>query len=232
MKWLIAVFFIFGAQLGWSADASVPTPPGRLKGEVLEVQQVASYTYLRLKTSDAEAWVAVASAAVETGATVSIENAELMDNFESKALNRTFAQIYFGSLVAAPATAAAQVATAHVGVAHQTDHGDDAAVPKASGPLAHTVAEIINQSAALKDQPVLLQARVVKYNAAVMGKNWIHVRDGSGAAADATNDLLITTQEQATVGDVIVFQGIVRKDRDFGSGYTYKVLIEDATRQN
>ena len=76
---------------------------------------------------------------------------------------------------------------------------------------------------------MVVSGKVVKYNPAIMGKNWIHLRDGSGHAAKETNDILVTTAAQANVGDVVTVSGIVRTNKDFGSGYTYKVLIEDAT---
>jgi hypothetical protein len=89
----------------------------------------------------------------------------------------------------------------------------------------------MTKSAELKDKPVLVRGKVVKYNAAIMGKNWIHLRDGSGSAADGSNDLIVTTAHQAKTGDVVTAKGIVRTDKDFGSGYAYKVLVEDATLQ-
>jgi hypothetical protein len=78
---------------------------------------------------------------------------------------------------------------------------------------------------------VVVRGKVVKYNPGIMGKNWIHLRDGSGAAADGTNDVLVTTAHQAKLGDVLTVKGVVRTDKDFGSGYSYKVLIEEATLQ-
>ncbi len=231
MKWLHATFFLLCTSAAWSAGLPVQPSSPTLKGEVLEVKQVPNYTYLRLKTADGENWAAVSTAKLAVGTQVSIQNAELMDNFKSTVLNRVFPRIYFGSLAPAPGTAAVQVASAHAGIS-ETEMANNATVAKAKGPLARTVAEVINQSSALKDRPVLLHARVVKYNAAVMGKNWIHVRDGSGSATDATNDLLVTTQDQAKLGDIVLVKGLVRKDKDFGSGYAYKVLVEDATLQS
>jgi hypothetical protein len=64
-----------------------------------------------------------------------------------------------------------------------------------------------------------------------MGKNWIHLRDGTGAEADRTNDVLVTTLDEVKLGDVVTLKGTVRTDRDLGSGYSYKVLVEDATLQ-
>ena len=83
------------------------------------------------------------------------------------------------------------------------------------------------KSVQLKDKPVKVNGQVVKYNAGIMGKNWIHLRDGSGTAAN--NDILVTTAAPAKVGDLVTVSGVVRNDKDFGAGYSYKVLIEDAT---
>jgi hypothetical protein len=121
-------------------------------------------------------------------------------------------------------------ATAVKGTVKTTDVGD-VQVPKASGANAHTVAEILTKSALLKDKPILVRGKVVKYNASIMSRNWIHLRDGSGSAADATNDLLVTSAGEAKVGDIVTVKGLVRTDKDFGAGYAYKVLIEEATLQ-
>jgi hypothetical protein len=105
----------------------------------------------------------------------------------------------------------------------------DIHVPKASGANARTVAEIITKGDELRYQTVLVRGKVVKYNPEIMGRNWVHLRDGTGSALDNSNDLLVTTTNQAEIGDVVTAKGIVRTDMDFGSGYAYKVLIEEAT---
>lgn len=100
-------------------------------------------------------------------------------------------------------------------------------VAKAAGPNAYTVTEVVTKAVALKDKPVVVNGKVVKYNAGIMGKNWIHLRDGTGT--EASNDILVTTAAQAKLGDVLTVSGVVRNDKDFGAGYLYKVLIEEAT---
>jgi len=102
-------------------------------------------------------------------------------------------------------------------------------VARASGPNAKTVEEIVTQRTELKDKPVLLRGKVVKFNPGIMGKNWVHLRDGTGSDAKESNDVLVTTQDMAGLGDVVTVRGTVRIDKDFGSGYAYAVLIEDAT---
>jgi len=118
----------------------------------------------------------------------------------------------------------------HPGMGKAVDVGD-VKVAKASGPDARTVAEIITKRIELKDKTVLVRGKVVKYTPEVLGKNWIHLRDGSGSAADNTHDVLVTTKDQAKIGDVVVAKGVVHTDRDLGSGYSYKVLVEEATLQ-
>jgi len=93
------------------------------------------------------------------------------------------------------------------------------------------VAEIVKNAANLKDKQVLVRGKIVKYNPEIMGKNWLHLRDGSGVPADNTNDILVTTTTQAKLGDVVTVTGMVRTDKNFGAGYSYKVLIEEASLQ-
>ncbi|MBU1689301.1 MAG: OB-fold nucleic acid binding domain-containing protein [Gammaproteobacteria bacterium] len=235
MKALLAFCIIVAAPFVWAGEkpASIPPAATVVKGEVLEAKDVESYTYLRLKTRDGETWAAVNKTSLKKGAEVTIENVMVMKNFESKSLKKTFPTIVFGTLGGAGGSALAagnDMAAAHSGVAKTADIGD-VHVPKASGANARTVAEIITKSAELKDKPVLVRGKVVKYNPGIMGKNWIHLRDGSGSAATGSNDILVTTMSQAKTGDVVTVKGVVRTDKDFGSGYSYQVLIEEATLQ-
>ena len=101
-------------------------------------------------------------------------------------------------------------------------------VDKAAGAEARTVAEIWAQKFGLKDKSVSIRGQVVKYNPGVMGKNWIHLQDGSGDPSKGTHDITVTSQDTVAKGDVVTAKGVVRVDRDFGSGYTYGMLVEDA----
>lgn len=235
MKALLAIIAIVSATTLFAAEKPVPVAPlaATAKGEVLEVKDVESYTYLRLRTTNGETWAAVQKASVKKGDKVTIENVMVMNNFESKSLKKTFPTILFGTLGGAgenAAGAANNPAAAHSAPAKTPDVGD-VHVAKASGANAQTVAEIAAKGAELKDKTVLVRGKVVKYNAGIMGKNWVHLRDGSGSAASDTNDILVTTKGTAKVGDVVTAKGIVHTNKDFGAGYSYKVLIEEATLQ-
>jgi hypothetical protein len=218
------------AGLAWAVEAPAPAP-GTLKGTVLEVQDVESYSYLRLKTKDGETWAAVARTPLKKGAQVTIENPTVMTNFESKTLKRTFPSIVFGNLAGAAGMPSADMSKAHGGMATKPAEIGDVNVPKATGADARTVAEVVTGGAALKDKPVAIRGKVVKYNPGIMGKNWVHLRDGSGSEKDGSNDLLVTTLDATQVGAVVLVKGTVRTDKDFGAGYAYKVIVEDAKLQ-
>ena len=193
-----------------------------LKGKVLEVKNTDSYTFLLLKIDSKETWAAVELSNVKVGSTVTVENPMEMKNFESKALKKTFPSILFGNLageggaVGKPQVAAAKDVSAV-----------DVKVSKATGPNGQTVADVVNNATALNNKAVEIHAKVVKVNSGIMGKNWVHLRDGTGKTEDGSNDILVTTSAEAAVGSTVTAIGTVRTNKDFGSGYSYKVMLED-----
>lgn len=90
-----------------------------------------------------------------------------------------------------------------------------------------TVAALYENKTALAGKKVSAQGKVVKVNNEIMGRNFVHVQDGTGS--DKTNDLLVTSKQTAKVGDQVVVSGTVVLNRDFGSGYAYAMLLEDAS---
>lgn len=228
MKKALLACLLTAASLAWAQT-------GPLTGEVLEIQSVESYSYLRLKTAQGETWAAVPTAAVKPGARVTIDNPMVMNNFQSKALKRTFDKVVFGTLANGIPTAAAaapqQTAVSPHAAPAKALEGPDVKVPRATGTNARTVGEIMTRSAELKDKPILIRAKIVKINSGIRGVNWVHLRDGTGSAASGTHDLIVTTKDELKVGDIVTMKGIVRTDRDLGAGYTYKVMVEEGSLQ-
>jgi len=102
-------------------------------------------------------------------------------------------------------------------------------VEKAKGADAYTVAELYAKSGALDKKTVAVRGKVVKVSKMIMGKNWVHLRDGSGDAAKGTNNVVVTSQDEPKVGDVVTARGTLYKDKDFGAGYQYQVIVEEGT---
>jgi hypothetical protein len=119
------------------------------------------------------------------------------------------------------------MAAAHAAAAAGPADVGDVKVSKASGADARTVAEAWAQRTTLKEKPIAIRGKVVKFNQGIMGKNWVHLRDGTGTAGK-DNDITVTTNDVVQVGDVVVAKGTLRVDKDFGAGYAYPVIVEDA----
>jgi len=89
-----------------------------------------------------------------------------------------------------------------------------------------TLAELFSNRNAYENKIITVSGQVVKVNTGIMGKNWIHIQDGTKDGDDF--DLTITTQNVVEVGAVVTFEGKIELNKDFGSGYTYEVIMEDA----
>ena len=58
------------------------------------------------------------------------------------------------------------------------------------------------------------------------GVNWLHIQDGTGDALSF--DLAVTTEQTAAIGDLVVVEGVLASDRDFGGGYRFDAIIQGA----
>ena len=92
-----------------------------------------------------------------------------------------------------------------------------------------TVAAVYKDKVSLTGKTVSVQGKVVKVNNGIMGRNWVHVQDATGDANGGNTNLIVTSKQTAKVGDAVTISGLVVLNRDFGSGYSYPLLIEDAT---
>lgn len=144
-------------------------------------------------------------------------------------------RIAFERSPAAPVTAqTATVPTSGAAAAPPTMAGHGSvATPTIVEPIAApagglSIAEVIAQRKALAGKAVTVRGQVVKANNGILGRNWIHLQDGSGSAADRTNDLTITSDAVVKVGDVVTFTGVLAVGVEIGEGYGYDALLEQA----
>ena len=212
-----------------------------ITGKVLQFMNSGGYSYIYLHKDNGEkVWIAVAETRINVGDRMSFKEGLVMKNFESKTLKRTFDTIVFSNGVVpqpagAPASSPAKAATSQRQTATM---GSTVAVrpkettiliKKASGPNAYTIVEIYRNRAKLDKKQVVVRGKIVKVTSGIMKKVWVHIQDGSGSQAKGTHELVCTTTAKPNLDDVVTVNGTVAKDRDFGYGYRYKVLIENAT---
>ena len=201
-----------------------------ISGTVLESMNNGGYSYVLLRQKNGvKIWVAVTEMPIEAGSKISFKPGIVMTNFESKGLKRTFDAIVFsdGPIVATEVKNKQEAPTASKGAVVAKD--EKISVAKATGPNAITVAEAFINSEKLDKKRVVVRGKVVKVSGGIMKRNWIHIQDGTGSSKKGTNNLVCTSKDMANVGDVITVSGTLAKDRDFGSGYSYKAIIENAT---
>ncbi len=217
--------------VGAAAEAPAEKQPTYLSGTVVQTMNGGGYSYINIQKKDGEkVWLAVQEAKVALGDYVSFIDGMVMKNFESKALKRTFDSIIFSSGIVPIKN---DVSPAPSGQKEKKGSGGAAAekekisVAKAEGPNAYTVEEIYKKSAKLDKKTVVVRGKVVKSATGIMKKTWLHLQDGTGSAGKKNNDLVCTTRGTAEVGDTVTVTGTLAKDRDFGSGYKYGVIVED-----
>lgn len=104
----------------------------------------------------------------------------------------------------------------------------DVKVDKATGDNAQTIGECFDKAKELNKKKVLVRAKVMKVSKMIMGKNWLHLQDGTGNPMKNTHDLVVTTMAEPEPDSIVVIEGTLHTDKDFGAGYKYAVIIEDA----
>ncbi len=204
-----------------------------LSGKVVETMDSGGYTYVCLEKKGKKTWAAIPKMKVSVGQQISLMPGAEMVNFTSTSLHRTFDSIIFST---GPASGASSAGKENAdkktsGSKTASSPAKDIKVAKATGPDAYTVGEIYEKRTALNEKTAVVKGKVVKVSGGIMGKNWIHLQDGTGDPKQGTNDLVVTSDEIPSAGDVITVKGTVFKDKDFGSGYKYAVIIEKASIQ-
>lgn len=234
-----------------AAPATEPTPtpataPSGISGTVLETMDAAGYTYVQIDNGTDKIWAAAPKFAVKVGDEVMAPEGMAMHNYHSQTMDRDFDVVYFvesvlnasnpsmgGSSMGMMGSATGNPADMQMPEGHPAINGnaappevDLANVEKAADGL--TIGEIFAGKADLSEKTVTLRGKVVKFSPQIMGTNWIHLQDGSGDQAAGTHDLTVTSSVQVSVGDTIVANGVLTLNKDFGYGYKYDLIMENA----
>lgn len=218
-------------------------PKAVIEGTVVETMNAATYTYAELKQGDEKFWITGPSVNLNVGDKVIASGVSLMTNFRSKTLDRTFDKIYFVMAfningVDQPTGFAGQKdGTASGDGKKPAGHSSSSSATAAGvtlpekGSIArvkggYTLEELFAKKNEMGGKQVSVRAKVVKASGRIMGKNWFHLQDGTGAESNL--DLVMTSNEDASIGDIIVASGKLTLDKDIGAGYKYDILLEEA----
>lgn len=224
---VVVVFFTLFIVLRASADEKSHI------GIVTSTQTAGGYIYIKLDEQGKDIWLATMPINVSAGDKVEYKGGYIMKDFHSKTLNKTFDFILFVTRIS--------VLNGNSLASKQPIQGDEyhkniskeeqtTPIPKSNEIVkaedGKTIEEIFSEIGQLKDKEVTVRAKVMKVSKNILLRNWVTLRDGTGVSPD--DKLIATTSENVNIGDIVIVKGIVRTDMNIGTGYKYKVLLEDA----
>lgn len=191
------------------------------EGVVVDTLDGGGYTYLQIEDAKKKYWIAVEGLKIDKGTEVRFTEELRAKNFESKSLNRVFDEIVFASNLqyrtSVPESANIALVTELVKVSpyQQKD--------------TISVAQAWKERVKLNGKNISIRGKVVKVSKNIMEKNWIHIQDGTGEGAEVGRIVFTSKDDTINVGDVVTAQGVVSADKNFGSGYVYKIIVENAS---
>ena len=189
-------------------------------GKVIDKIPAKGYTYLQVSENKEDFWIAVPTMEIEIGETVYFSRFMVMEDFKSDNIDKSFDQILFVE-DARKSPTPDEMKNIHSGVV-SSEKQEIKIQPLTDG---KTVQQIFSNKTALNGETVKVKGQVVKFNKQIMKRNWIHIQDGTGSEKEF--DLVMTSNQEVQVGDIIIAEGKVVVDKDFGAGYFFPVMIED-----
>lgn len=216
---------------GANLQGGVNTAPGQPNLDVAEhkitaeeVLNTDKYTYVRGKENGQDVWIAVLKQEVKIGANYVFRGGLMKKNFQSKEYNRTFETLYLVSDFTPEGTAstAATESNPHANVQGSSTVEAPTSVTPAAG--AVKIADLVANLKKYEGKSVKVTGKVMKVNPMIMGRNWLHLQDGS----DKGLDLTVTTVEQVQLGQTVTMEGTLTLNKDFGAGYKYDYILESA----
>ena len=195
---------------------------------VKDFMDASRYTYLNVTEGDKDYWIAIPYTEVKKGEKYYYKGGVLMNNFESKEHNRVFETLYLVSGVSKTPNLESYSTGYYPGPENEelppVEHID----PVAGGT---SISALYAEPNAFSGKTITVKGQCVKVNRNIMAKKWVHIQDGSKNDESNNLDLTISTMDDINVGEVVVMEGVIATNKDFGSGYRYDIILEEATRK-
>lgn len=228
----IAILFLIIGCSSEKTDSESALPDGTRKIEVVESLNGGGYTFIKGNENGNEFWIAIREMEVNVGDVYYFTGSMVMNNFESKSLDRTFETILFVDKVSnTPPSNTGNITKEEAIAEIEASHSKPQVEPMTNinvSPLpdSYTVEFVNKEKSSLAGKTVKIKGIVTKYNGSIMQRNWIHLQDGTSFGESI--DITVTSNQETKVGDTIIIEGTVAVDKDFGAGYFYEVIVENA----
>jgi len=214
---------IFGGNNAESSSASQGTN-GEIHSHhtitVIEHIPGQRYSYMKVAENDDEYWIATMKGDFKENESYHYHEGIEKTDYSSTELSRTFDRIVLVSELLSPDAHDGQSSSSMKPNEVKIDKNEKINLPKSSTPIK----DIIAQPARFKNKQIEITGRVTKVNPGIMDRNWIHVYDGT----NGTFDFVCTSNQDIPVGHLITLKGTIVLNKDFGAGYSYEILMENA----
>ncbi|MDX5583413.1 MAG: hypothetical protein QNK20_00585 [Aureibaculum sp.] len=193
--------------------------------KVKEVLQASTYTYLFVNENKEEYWIAVSKADIKVDDHLYYNKALEMKDFKSEELDRTFDRILFVEDLGGMKLKTESIPNDSL---HNKlkDQEKKPIINVDIAPDGIRIAELMKNRDNYTNKKIIIRGQVVKINAGIMDRNWVHLKDGTSHSGKS--DLTFTTHEEVKVGDIVTFEGTVALDKEYGAGYIYPLIVENA----
>lgn len=217
----------------WSNESKQNKTPANFKDEVHQVivkesLEASRYVYLKVQEAGEEFWIATRKEKFNVGEQYFYRGGLLKKDFHSKEYDRTFDRITLVSKLV-PEKHGGNELVKPVPVESHSEFSSKGSIPVAQAknkiqkPGSLPIAELIKNPKAYEGQTIQISGNCIKINPNIMGRNWLHIKDGS---ADDF-DLVVTTISQVKEGQALTMKAKVVLNKDFGAGYTYDLILEE-----
>jgi len=209
-------------------DSNASANNGLHKVVISESTDGGTYTYLNVEENGNKYWMAIPSTEVKVGDTYYYNGGMLMENFESKQLEKTFDEIIFADNIRTTEKAPVQEQVNPHSTVDPNANADTTAVVEVNIEKAEngiTLENLFKNKKSFSGKSLIVRGKVVKLNKEILDRNWVHIVDGT--QFENKKSLTVTTKEMVKIGDTVTFKGTIVLDRDFGKGYVYDILLEE-----
>lgn len=216
-----------------AAESAMSEDPKSIVHKVVieDFLHASRYTYLSVTEDDETYWIAVPRSEVEKGGTYYYQGGVRMHNFKSEEHDRIFETLFLvGGISELPNPG--QYAGGQTDI--DMHGGKPEIVPQSIEPIEGgvTLSQLFAHKDTYGQKVIKVKGQCVKINRNIMGKNWIHLQDGSKGDSDNSLDLTVSTDEDVPLGSIVIFEGKIAIGKDFGSGYRYDIIMEEAVIKN
>ena len=191
---------------------------------VREVLPGSKYVYLKVEEGSDTYWIATGPGAITAGAPYVFNEAVVKTDFRSATLDREFDSIYLVTQLV-PAVRKKELKRMRFNPHANASEKDTSQAGEETGQIQKvSLNELLEDARRFENQQIEINGICTKVNTNIMDRNWIHLKSNP----EDTREVVATSSHAPPVGESITLQAVVRLDKDFGAGYIYPILLEDA----